>query len=1139
MTVRIIGFLLLLATSSCQFGYGFAFSPYLGYGEGFRSTPSGLGECTDQLNSQVSGWNFYAGLNPFYLRGDFDGDNRVDYVAQIVPEEARTEACPDCSGVLFCMGSGAVDVLGSKLSSPDSALDHQYAIGSKWGVVSATDSRVASLKADGEVVLVVRESSASAIYLKESRYRWHELHDPDASSIRRRFFDDDNRTAPLPEGDSLDDLFTPGWATDALAIGRSRPALADILIREKHRSWVTFVSFCGGNCGDKKILAVASNNQIKLWDPLSGRLLRSLEGHTRRVEWVAFSPDGKQLASASNNQIKLWDPLSGRLLRTLEGSTGYVEPAVAFGPDGKQLASASDDDSVKLWDPVTGRQRTLEGHTSFVGSVAFSPDGKWLASGSLDHSVKLWDPLSGRLLRNLEGHAGYAESVAFSPDGKWLASGSLDHSVKLWDPLSGRLLRNLDGHTGYAESVAFSPDGKQLASAGGHDQSVKLWDPLSGRLLRNLEGHTGFVKSVAFSPDGKQLASASIDGTVKVWGRENEPEITLAMFEGSEWISFTPDGYYDSSDGIDRYVTFRVGRRFFESEQYASIGKRPEMIASVLKTMDIGNVSRAVAGMPEPLSQCMDRVNSETGGFRLRSHVTPLYLRGDFDGDDRIDHVVQVAPTNIPCPGCGGALFCFGSGEIEVVGKNLKSFSGALPIHLVGARWRVLSVADPRVAPLQPDGEAVFMDRANGPAVVYLKDGRYKWYGKGSSNVESLEKWSFPHVQRSVGPEGGRALKELPAAGRRKLPDRLNRQFEIADADAMAYCPDGRQLASGNDDGSIRLWDSVTGRSIRTLGLQNYAILSLACSPDGKQLALGTSDSGDGIKLWDAASGRYLRTLVSHNSRISSLAYSPDGKQLASGTSDSGGGINLWDVATGRHLRTLEGPWQWHGVSPLAYSPDGKQLASAHGGRILLWDAATGRHLRTLEGHWRAVESLTYSPDGKQLASGGSDYSVRVWDAGTGRHLLTLRSHNSPVSHVAYSPDGRHLATSGAYSVKIWDTRSGRYLRTLLVSQDDTVGFVAFTPDGRHLIARSEGHLQIWGSERKPAVSLVAFRGGGWASFTPDGHYDGSPEAALYMAHRMGEEGNEFDPHTTIDRSPDMIAKALRESDIRDSLKGN
>ena len=1122
MAARTIGFLLLLTAFSCQ------------YGEGFTSTPGRLDECRRRLISTVSGWNFYVGVNPFYLRGDFDGDNRVDYVAQIVPEERRTEVCPDCSGVLFCMGSGAMDVLGSKLASLGSSVDHPYAIGSKWGVVSATDSRVAWLKADGEVVLVVWEDTVSAIYLKDSRYRWHEVHEPDTSHVRSRFFDDERATL-LPEGDSLDDLLTPGWVTDALAIGQLRPRLADIVNKEKPRRVVPFVSFRRGTFRNQQMLAVARGNQIKLWDPLSGRLLRSLEGHTNYVDWVAYSPDGRQLASASRNQIKLWDPLSGRLLRSLEGPTGYVVARVAYSPDGKWLASASDDDSVKLWDLATGQHlRTLEGHTGFVNSVAYSPDGKQLASASRNQ-IKLWNPLSGRLLRTLEGHTSRVNWVAYSPDGMWLASASVDGTVRLWDLVTGRHLHTLEGHTGFINSVGFSPDGRQLASAS-VDGTVKLWDLVTGRHLRTLEGHTGSVNSVAYSSDGKQLASASADGTVKLWGRENESEVTLVMFDEGEWISFTAEGYFESSDGIDRYVTFRVGREFLESEQYASSGKRPEMIAGVLKNMDIGNISGTGLDLPEPLSQCMDRVNSGTGGIRLRSHVAPLYLRGDFDGDDRIDHVAQVAPTSLPCPGCGGALFCFGSGEIEVVGNNLRPFSGVLPLHLVGARWEVLPVVDPRVVPLKPDGETVIMARANGPAIMYLKDGRYKFYSEDSSNVESLEKWSFPGGQRSNASERWRELKELTTTGAHGLPGGFVREPKHVDSLKMAYSPDGKQLASDHIDNSVLIRDLATGRPIRTLETTDYRVYSLAYGPSGRRLAVAEKN---GIKLWDTVTGHHLRTLKSHSDQdpYVVVAYSPDGQQLASGTSERGGDIKLWDTASGRHLRTLESPWQWHGGRALAYSPDGRRLASAHGDRIVLWDVATGRHLRTLEGHWHPLESLTYSPNGKQLASGGNDYSVRVWNAETGRHLLTLRSHNSRVSHVAYSPDGRYLATSTAYSAKLWETRSGRHLRTLVVSQRDTVRFVAFAQDGRHLIVQSEGYLQIWGSERKPAVSLVAFRDGGWAAFTPDGYYDGSPEADLYMARRIGKDGNEFEPHAIISRRPDMIAEALRESDIRDSLR--
>ena len=241
--------------------------------------------------------------------------------------------------------------------------------------------------------------------------------------------------------------------------------------------------------------------------PGPSTLFRTLQGHTRDVFSVAWSPDGTTLASGSGDDtVKLWNAADGTLLRTLQGHTDWVN-SVAWSPDGTTLASGSFDETVKLWNAADGTLlRTLQGHTGWVRSVAWSPDGTTLASGSSDETVKLWNAADGTLFRTLQGHTRDVRSVAWSPDGTTLASGSWDNTVKLWNAADGTLLRTLQGHTDNVWSVAWSPDGTTLAS-GSFDETVKLWKK-DGTLLRTLQGHTSSVWSVAWSPDGTTLASA-------------------------------------------------------------------------------------------------------------------------------------------------------------------------------------------------------------------------------------------------------------------------------------------------------------------------------------------------------------------------------------------------------------------------------------------------------------------------------------------------------------------------------------------------------------------------------------------------------------------------------------------------------
>ncbi|QIR40962.1 ribosome assembly protein 4 [Tolypothrix sp. PCC 7910] len=288
----------------------------------------------------------------------------------------------------------------------------------------------------------------------------------------------------------------------------------------------------------------------------------------------------------------------------------------------------------------------------------------------------------------------------------------------------------------------------------------------------------------------------------------------------------------------------------------------------------------------------------------------------------------------------------------------------------------------------------------------------------------------------------------------------------------VAFSPDGQQLASGSNDSTIKIWDVSTGKVIQTIphlrdatptasyidSSYQDSVTSIAFSSDGKKLASGSEDKT--IKLWDISSGKLLQTFNGHSGLIKTIALSSDGQKLASGSEDKT--IKLWDVTTGKLLQTFSGHSDV--VNSVAFSSDGQKLASGSKDKtIKLWDISTGKVLQTFNGHSDAVNSVAFSSDGQKLASGSDDNTIKLWNFNNSKVPQTLSGHSNPVNSVAFSRDGKQLLSgSNDKTIKLWDVSTGKLLQTLS-GHREAVNSVAFRGDGQQLVSGSNDHtIKLW-----------------------------------------------------------------------------
>jgi WD40 repeat protein len=291
---------------------------------------------------------------------------------------------------------------------------------------------------------------------------------------------------------------------------------------------------------------------------------------------------------------------------------------------------------------------------------------------------------------------------------------------------------------------------------------------------------------------------------------------------------------------------------------------------------------------------------------------------------------------------------------------------------------------------------------------------------------------------------------------------------------ALSLHPVSGRPVSASRDGTVRVWDVDSGREISRWEV-GQALHSLAISPDGRWCACGSSEGE--VQVRDLDTGKRRFRLRGHTSLVSGIAFDPRGERLV--TASWYGPIRVWDAATGSRVTLMESHLDpalamdhpvLHmageaKVTAVAFDPGGTRLFSAaEDGTVRVWEAATGAERACLRGHEGRVTCLTTAPAARFVASGARDNTVRLWDAGAMNPRGALHDHEDAVWSIAFAAAAPVFATGGYDgAARVWSAATGEPLACFRVPGS----FVAVALD-------AQGRTLAVGRERRGSASAEA-----------------------------------------------------------------
>lgn len=574
------------------------------------------------------------------------------------------------------------------------------------------------------------------------------------------------------------------------------------------------------------------------------------------VPFAKYSRDGKYVVVASwNHKIMVYDSKNGKLLKELEGHTSPVM-CVDISPDNKRIVSCSIDKTTRMWNLDSGKQIGEPLVEGFVNSVVYSPDGKCIVSGDDDGLVKIWDWEMRKCLMTFTGHTREVTYAIFSPDGKHVVSSSGDATIRLWSVDTGLCKALMVGHSSSVSSVNFSNDGEKIVSAS-WDRSVKLWNANTGTYIKTIGMHDDYVTSASFSPDDSKIVSTSTDNSIKIWDVENAKCLQKIEPHANEIFIATycpnKERILSAYDGVARQLVLN-------SED-------------CLQTLVVHeNGVTCIAKSPDGSCFASSSVDSTIIVWDAVTLKRKLVMKSE----GYVNKIVYSPDGKYIAAGLHERINIWDANT----GKCVNSFRPCA-------------------------GDVT--------SLAYSKDGRYliSAFDNGYINI-----WS-----------------NISSASDYECVKTLEVGSVVYD---LALNPDNSLMVScqSSDKEQILIWDFNTWKVKETLnGHDDFMITCVRFDQEGKLLASGSRDNT--IRIWDMNTKKCIKTFVGHTSTITSLAFSQDRRYLMSSACDKT--IKVWDIENGICVKTYKGHSDYV-MSADFMDGDNRIVSASYDRKIKIWD---------------------------------------------------------------------------------------------------------------------------------------------------------------------------------------------------------